>query len=249
MPPPPRSGLRKGKTQTAARPQPPATKTTAHPLSTRLPTSVGRIKTRGPRQARRRRSVAAAPPHLSSPPAARRRPPVAARSGHIPTRARGRTMILNGAGQRRFVSPREAGSWWRRYTGRHCQMRGRSHGPLIHAPGHRPDDGRAMRGENPFVAGAAGSTALRSHFGTSLEDHGPNVVLYRAGPQTARRAGSLRGHDHSRQSSSSPKPFHRPDAVCRPLVGSAHGRHHRSGPYVADDPSSHTKIIAVRGDA
>jgi hypothetical protein len=27
------------------------------------------------------------------------------------------------------------------------------------------------------VAGAAGSTALRSHFGASLEDHGPNVVL------------------------------------------------------------------------
>jgi hypothetical protein len=33
------------------------------------------------------------------------------------------------------------------------------------------------------VAGAIGSTALRSHFGASLEDHGPNVVLYRAGPQ------------------------------------------------------------------
>lgn len=60
------------------------------------------------------------------------------------------------------------------------------------------------------VAGAVGSTALGSHFGASLEDHGPNVVLYRAGPQTARRAGSLRGHDHSRQSSSSPKPLRRP---------------------------------------
>jgi hypothetical protein len=59
------------------------------------------------------------------------------------------------------------------------------------------------------VAGAVGSTALRSHFGASLEDHGPNVVLYRAGPQTARRAGSLRGHDHSRQSSATPKPFRR----------------------------------------
>lgn len=57
------------------------------------------------------------------------------------------------------------------------------------------------------MAGAVGSTALGSHFGASLADHGPNVVLYRAGPQTARRAGSLRGHDHSRQSSSSPKPL------------------------------------------
>jgi hypothetical protein len=27
------------------------------------------------------------------------------------------------------------------------------------------------------VAGAVGYTALRSHFGASLEDHGPNVVL------------------------------------------------------------------------
>ena len=63
------------------------------------------------------------------------------------------------------------------------------------------------------AAGAVGSTALGSHFGASLEDHGPNVVLYRAGPQTARRAGSLRGHDHSRQSSSSPKPLPRPSAA------------------------------------
>lgn len=29
------------------------------------------------------------------------------------------------------------------------------------------------------MAGAVGSTALRSHFGASLEGHGPNVVLYR----------------------------------------------------------------------
>src|SRR5262249_17979582 len=35
---------------------------------------------------------------------------------------------------------------------------------------------------------AVGSTALASHHGASLEDHGPDVVLYRAGPQTARRA-------------------------------------------------------------
>jgi hypothetical protein len=67
------------------------------------------------------------------------------------------------------------------------------------------------------VAGAVGSTALGSHFGASLADHGPNVVLYRAGPQTARRAGSLRGHDHSRQSSSSPKPLHRPSGKEREL--------------------------------
>lgn len=60
-----------------------------------------------------------------------------------------------------------------------------------------------------IVAGAVGSAASRSHFGASLEDHGPNVVLYRAGPQTARRAGSLRGHDHSRQSNATPKPLHR----------------------------------------
>lgn len=68
------------------------------------------------------------------------------------------------------------------------------------------------------MAGAVGSTALGSHFGASLEDHGPNVVLYRAGPQTARRAGSLRGHDHSRQSSSSPKPL--PDRLQHtPIIG------------------------------
>ncbi|MET9382942.1 DDE-type integrase/transposase/recombinase [Streptomyces sp. NPDC002928] len=33
---------------------------------------------------------------------------------------------------------------------------------------------------------------------------------YRVELQTARRAGSLRGHDHSRQSSATPKPLHRP---------------------------------------
>lgn len=60
------------------------------------------------------------------------------------------------------------------------------------------------------MAGAVGSATLASHFGASLEDHGPNVVLYRAGPQTARRADSLRGHDHSRQSSSRPKSLRRP---------------------------------------
>lgn len=70
---------------------------------------------------------------------------------------------------------------------------------------------RLMPEKGYVVAGAVGSAALRSHFGASLEDHGPNVVLYRAGPQTARRAGSLRGHDHSRQSSSSPKPLRRPE--------------------------------------
>ncbi|MFJ9572083.1 MazG-like family protein [Streptomyces bacillaris] len=34
-------------------------------------------------------------------------------------------------------------------------------------------------GKKPAVAGAVGSTALGSHFGASLYDHGPNVVLYR----------------------------------------------------------------------
>jgi hypothetical protein len=48
-----------------------------------------------------------------------------------------------------------------------------------------------MRSEH-VVAGAVGSATLASHFGASHEDHGPNVVLYRAGAQTARRAGSLR---------------------------------------------------------
>ena len=71
---------------------------------------------------------------------------------------------------------------------------------------------RLMRKKSYVVAGAVGSTALRSHFGASLEDHGPNVVLYRAGPQTARRAGSLRGHDHSRQSRSA-------DLVVHPFDG------------------------------
>lgn len=51
------------------------------------------------------------------------------------------------------------------------------------------------------MAGAVDSAALRSRFGVSLVDHGPNVMLYRAGPQTARRAGGLRGNDHSCQSS------------------------------------------------
>lgn len=31
--------------------------------------------------------------------------------------------------------------------------------------------------DNPAVAGAVGSAALGSHFGASLEDHSPNVVL------------------------------------------------------------------------
>ena len=71
------------------------------------------------------------------------------------------------------------------------------------------------------MAGTVDSAALGSHFGASLKDHGPNVVLHRAGPQTARRAESLRGHDHSRQSSSSPKPLHRPTANGAPLIARA----------------------------
>jgi hypothetical protein len=70
-------------------------------------------------------------------------------------------------------------------------------------------DTQCMRSEH-VVAWAVGSTTLASRFGASLEDQGPNVVLYRAGPQTARRAGSLRGHDHSRQSNSRPKSLRRP---------------------------------------
>jgi hypothetical protein len=73
-----------------------------------------------------------------------------------------------------------------------------------------------MRSEH-VVARAVGSATLASHFGASHEDHGPNVVLYRAGPQTARRAGSLRGHDHSRQSSSRPKSLRRPRSFALPL--------------------------------
>lgn len=68
-----------------------------------------------------------------------------------------------------------------------------------------------------IVAGVVGSAALRSHFGTSLEGHDPNVVLYREGPQTAQRAASLRGHNHSRQSSATPKPLRRPHAATGPL--------------------------------
>lgn len=74
-----------------------------------------------------------------------------------------------------------------------------------------------MSEKGSVVAGAVGSTALRSHFGASLEDHGPNVVLYRAGPQTARRAASLRGRDHSRQSSATPKPLRRPLPIAQAL--------------------------------
>jgi hypothetical protein len=98
---------------------------------------------------------------------------------------------------------------------------------LLSPPRFSPAGARAARmaishltpDKGYVVAGAVGSTALRSHFGASLEDHGPNVVLYRAGPQTARRAGSLRGHDHSRQSSATPKPLHRPHVTTPHTVG------------------------------
>ncbi|MEV6702049.1 helix-turn-helix domain-containing protein [Streptomyces sp. NPDC051453] len=82
--------------------------------------------------------------------------------------------------------------------------------PLFHAPGI----GQLTRSRSLFEPSRPRKRIedrqLRSHFGASLEDHGPNVVLYRAGPQTARHAGSLRGRDRSRRSSSSPKPFRRP---------------------------------------
>lgn len=74
---------------------------------------------------------------------------------------------------------------------------------------------RLMPEKGYVVVGAASSTALGSHFCASLENHGPNVVLYRAGPQTARRVGSFRVHDHSRPRSSSPNPLRRPnDFAC-----------------------------------
>jgi hypothetical protein len=50
--------------------------------------------------------------------------------------------------------------------------------PADPAPGHRPDGERGHdKGEKLAVAGAVGSATLASHFGASLEDHGPNVVL------------------------------------------------------------------------
>lgn len=56
-------------------------------------------------------------------------------------------------------------------------MRERSYGAMT----LRRDAGRtadaAMSGGEPVVAGAVGSATLASHFGASLEDHGPNVVL------------------------------------------------------------------------
>jgi hypothetical protein len=65
---------------------------------------------------------------------------------------------------------------------------------------------RTARARAASVAGAVGSTALGSHFGASLgshfgaslEDHGRYVVLYWAGPQTARR-GRPRSPSANRQ--------------------------------------------------
>ncbi len=141
MPPPPRSGLGRGKTQQRSDLNAPLTgprRTPFHPVAY----TVGRIKPRAA-PTRRRRPVAAAPP-----PCLRHRPHGGARPspdaaatfqhGHG-----GRTMIPNGAGQRRFVFPKEAGSWWRRHAGQRCQMRGRSYGPLIphQATGRTADTG------------------------------------------------------------------------------------------------------------
>src|SRR5690606_8605611 len=101
------------------------------------------------------------------------------------------------------------------------------------------------------VAGAAGSTALRSHFGASLEDHGPSVVLCRAGSQTARRAGSLRGHDHSRQSSATLKPLRRPGwtSTSRLLHSTGQDNYPRrpgAGPgLVLVDPKTHLGTCQV----
>lgn len=90
---------------------------------------------------------------MSSPPAARRRPSVAAHSGHIPTRARRRTVIPNGAGQRRFVFPKEAGSWWQWHAGRRCRMRGRTYGPPIQHQAAGRTASTAMSGRHPLWLG------------------------------------------------------------------------------------------------
>lgn len=63
---------------------------------------------------------------------------------------------------------------------------------LRSAPARRPC--RAHSNQPPDAREGVGRgwggrlRGLGSLFGTSLEDHGPNVVLYRAGPQTARCA-------------------------------------------------------------
>ncbi len=199
----PRKGNHHSSPATERRPGPPA------PLSTRLPGRSGRSRIDG----RAQRGGAGRPPPrcLMSPPRLRRAvrpsPHAAAKTQH----GHGAQGDPNSTGQRRFVLP--AGG--RIVVAVAC-------GPtLADAPAFiRPADptpgqpaGRRAQpcnGEKPSVAGAVGSATLASHFGASLADHGPNVVLYRAGPQTARRAGSLRGHDHSRQSSSRPKSLHRP---------------------------------------
>jgi hypothetical protein len=51
--------------------------------------------------------------------------------------------------------------------------------------------------------------------------HAPQLPLSDAtlGPQTARRAGSLRGHDHSPHGSATPKPLHRPIESPRVQMG------------------------------
>ncbi|SED00875.1 hypothetical protein SAMN05216532_3106 [Streptomyces sp. 2231.1] len=88
IPPPPRSGLRKRKTQQQLDPKAPL-RGQRVPLSTRLPTSgrsdqgpEGRAK-RGGADGRRRAASPVFATGRTAPPA------VAARSGHIPTRARG----------------------------------------------------------------------------------------------------------------------------------------------------------------
>ena len=57
----------------------------------------------------------------------------------------------------------------------------------------------------------------------------PRFGLLRAGPETARIAASVRGHDHSPQSSSSPKPLRRPHAVRAPRVPHRAGNHGERG--------------------
>lgn len=89
MPPPPRSGLRR-EDAAAVGPQHPASETRPTPFSPVAYTSRSDQPRAAPSAAApagRRRAAS-----MSSPPAARRRPSVTAHSGHIPTRARGRTV-------------------------------------------------------------------------------------------------------------------------------------------------------------
>ncbi len=117
-------------------------------------TQRSRERSKGPRaaHARRRRSVATAPPLcLRHRPrtAARPSPPAAAKNQHRAIRYRGlpHHHVNDALGYRRGRIAAAVPRGLPRYRGR-CP-----------------------------VAGAVGSATVASHFGASLEDHGPNVVL------------------------------------------------------------------------